>query len=189
MQNVQRHHTWGAAQYAQASSDWNEYFSNLHSLFPYSAVLVYRCLSPSLCCSTLFLKSSVVVTVLLILVHSVRLSFTTPSPSIPCSAASPPLCPTLTDATADSLVVSWYPPNIPRGDITDYEVTRGVGILSRICHLSTTYIALLSCTTFILQTFMNVCFVTAAHHGMWVFLPALGATCVQILSCLPQTNS
>ena len=42
-----------------------------------------------------------------------------------CSAASPPLCPTLTDVTTDSLDVSWYPPNIHRGDITDYEVRRG----------------------------------------------------------------
>ena len=39
-----------------------------------------------------------------------------------CSAASPPLCPTLTDVTTDSLDVSWYPPNIPGDDITDYEV-------------------------------------------------------------------
>ena len=52
-----------------------------------------------------------------------------PFHSLPChslySAASPPLCPTLTDVTTNSLDVSWYPPNIPRGDITDYEVRRG----------------------------------------------------------------
>ena len=42
-----------------------------------------------------------------------------------CSAASQPLCLTLTGVTTDSLDVSWYPPNTPRGDITDYKVRRG----------------------------------------------------------------
>ena len=56
-----------------------------------------------------------------------------------CSAASPPLCPTLTDVTTDSLDVSWYPPNIPGGDVTDYEVRRGEeGICSSVhCSMHT----------------------------------------------------
>ena len=61
-------------------------------------------------------------TALATVVHLVRLFPLPPSSTL---ASSPPLCPTLSDVTTDSLVVSWYPPNTPKGIITEYGVRRG----------------------------------------------------------------
>ena len=110
--------------------------------------------------------------------HSVRLFPFTPFNSIFHLASSPPLCPTLSDVTTDSLVVSWYPPNTPRGIITDYEVRRGEGILSTQDTQSSTFIALF---------YHNICKNCASFHSfttcklMYILSDSIGTVCADSL--------